>query len=68
MSWEGHQSGRNSNGWHRCTHVTGYTTDGVGSENIKRIIVSEGELELGRKIANGTGHNTEDEGGSCVGK
>jgi len=40
----------------------------VGCEDIEGIVVSEGELELGGKIANGAGHETEEDGGGCKGK
>ena len=40
----------------------------MGSENIEGIIVSKGELELGRKVANGASHKTEEDGGGCAGK
>lgn len=50
------------------THVPEHTTDTVGSENIERIIVSESELELGRKIANCASQETESESGGCAEK
>ena len=40
----------------------------MGREDIKGIVISESELQLGRKVANRTGHNTEKDGGGCAGK
>lgn len=38
------------------------TTDGVGGEDIETIVVVEEELELGGEIADGSGHETEENG------
>ena len=38
----------------------------MGGENIERIVVSKGELELCRKIADRSGHETEENGGGCA--
>jgi hypothetical protein len=61
-------SQRNSSVWCCYAYVTDDATDTVGSENIEGIIVSEGELELGRKVANGAGQETKEDGGGCAGK
>jgi hypothetical protein len=63
-----HQSDRDPSIWLSYTHVTEDTTNTVGGENIEGIVVSKGELELGRKVANGAGHETEKDGGGCAGK
>lgn len=67
-AWREHQSDHDATVWYRCTYVADDTTNAVCSENIEGIIISEGELELGRKIANGTGQETEEDGGGCTGK
>jgi len=48
--------------------VTNDTTNGVGGENIEGIIVSEDELELGRKVTNGASHETKEDGGGRADK
>jgi len=63
-----HRSDRNSNIWFLNTYVPENTTNPVGRKNIERIIVPESELELGRKIANRAGQESEKYGGSCAGK
>ena len=52
--------------WYCETYNTGETSDTMGCENIEGIIVSEGELELGRKVANGPGRKTEEDCGGYV--
>ena len=50
------------------TYVTKDTANAVGCEDIKSIIVSEGKLELGRKVTNGAGHKAEENGSGCGGR
>lgn len=40
----------------------------MGGENIEGIIVSEGELELGREVANCASYKPEEDGGGCAGR
>lgn len=40
----------------------------MGCEDIEGIVVSKGKLELGRKVANGAGQETEEDGGGCEGE
>jgi len=61
-------SAQNPSVWHCETYVTGDTGDTVGRENIEGIIISEGKLELGRKVANGAGHETEENCSGCTGE
>ena len=63
-----HQSVPNQVLWRLQTHVTGDSADGVGREDIQGIIISKGELELGGKVTDRTGHNTEEDGSGCEGK
>ena len=61
-----HQSDRNQHPYNFQTYVTHDTTNSVGRKNIQGIIISERELELGRKIADGTSHEAEKDGGGCA--
>jgi len=57
----------NSSFWHCETYVTEDTTNTMGCEDIEGIVESKGELELGRKVANSAGQETEEDGGGCKG-